>query len=281
MTTIVSYSEVFKWQTCQRQYYYRFILGRSPTTESNAISTGVQGHKLLQIFYELIREGKNKDEALALTQSKAKHVINSEKTIDYNLLKAWTLIDNYIRESDFTNEIILIENRFLLPASLIDNDPAVDSISIGFTPDVVFKRPGGMIDIEDAKFVGRAWTGSKLNRFSQAKLYQIFMEAMGYNISRTSIRFFNTTTGRINVKYYTMDKVEKKILIHDFMPAVKEVARYKNASEDVHRLAPRTMNYTACQYCPFEFPCTLEAEGKDATKTLTSQYTESKYDYTK
>jgi len=65
---IISYSEVFKWDTCPRQYWYRFGLGLRPQNESGAIDTGVKGHKLLQHFYNLLELGHSKDEAVRLTQ---------------------------------------------------------------------------------------------------------------------------------------------------------------------------------------------------------------------
>jgi hypothetical protein len=65
------------------------------------------------------------------------------------------------------------------------------------------------------------------------------------------------------------------------MAGVKDVVRFKTQPEHVFKYTPRTMNYTTCQGCQFEFPCTLEAEGKDASNTLKSQYKRSTYDYSK
>lgn len=282
MTTIVSYSEVSKVQTCERQHHYRFNLGLSPIEESAAIMTGVKGHKLLQTFYELLKEGWDKEDARKHVHEQATKMSKNGNTIDFSLLKAWTLVDNFIREAVFTAEAILIENRFLVPANKLIGYVEgldLDNVQIGFTPDVVLQRKGNFIDIDDAKFVGRAWSQKKLNHFPQSKLYQLFMEAMGYTISRTQIRFFNTTTAAITTKSYVMKPAEKITLMHDFMQGVKRVVEIRNKNAYDQALAPRTMNYTACDYCPFDFPCTLEAEGKDATRTLESLYTVSKYDY--
>src|SRR5215216_3931976 len=157
MSKIVSYSEVFKKQTCDRQYFYRFVLGRKPVVESEAIDTGVKGHSLIQIFYEAMRDGKTKDEALAVVRLKAQKIIKEAEVPDFNLLKALTLIENYVKENEFKVEALLIENRFLLPASKLTDDPFFENVQIGFTPDVVFQRTGGFLDVEDSKFVQRAW----------------------------------------------------------------------------------------------------------------------------
>lgn len=278
--SIVSYSELFKWQTCKRQYYYRFILGWSPPEENDAMVTGSKGHKLLQKFYEALREGRTKSEALEIVTRKAKELMKGKGLlVDTTLLKAWALVTNYIRQTDFNDEYILIENRFLFPASTLDADPILENVSIGFTPDLVTQRAGGWLDVEDAKFVGRTWSDDKLKRFSQIKLYQLFMEEMGYKISRTLIRFFNTEKATITTHPYVMKAPEKLILARDFMEGVKDLIKYKDGPKELLPLAPRTMNYTMCNGCAFVFVCTLEAEGKDASATLATQYVKSDYDY--
>jgi len=282
---IISYSEVFKWDTCPRQYWYRFGLGLRPQNESGAIDTGVKGHKLLQHFYNLLELGHSKDEAVRLTQQEASKMVKAEAISEIgSLLKAWTLVDNYIRGNDFNSKAVLVENRFLIPIEKIAPEDLIDlydlqNVQIGFTPDVVFEHTGGFCEVEDAKFVGRAWSKSKLNRFQQSKLYQIFLNRMGYNVTRSSVRFFNVTTGLVKPQDYTLSSAEEENLISDFTRAVGEVFEYRRSPESSKQYTRRTMNYTTCQFCAFEFPCTLEAEGKDASKTLKHEYTKSDYDY--
>lgn len=278
--TIISYSEVLKYQICERQHYYRFIKGYAPREESAAVATGVDGHKLLQIFFEGLKSGLTKEQSWKVTNERALEEIKQ----DIRLLAAWTLVDNYIRDTEFKTESIFIENRFLLPAdrltSLIEEDP-LHRVQIGFTPDIVFQRKGSFVDIEDYKFVQKAWGANKIERFSQLKIYKILLDRMGYNTSRCILRFFNVATGKSTVKHYTMNPVEEEILIGDFLSGVAAVQSFKEQSDSILKFAPRTMNYTACQFCPFNFPCSLEAEGKDASKTWATQYKKSPYDYTK
>lgn len=278
---IVSYSEIFKWQTCQRQYYYRYVLDLTPLEGSAPMDTGNKGHKLLEYFYNYLAEGKSKEEALKLTTIKAADLMKDDGLPDFNLVKAWTLVTNYIRATDFTATSIFVENRFLIPASRFSDDPSLDNVQIGFTPDLVLQRSGNYIDIEDYKFIQRNWSKKKKNRFPQTKLYHVFLEEMNYEVSRTLLRFFNVNTGEMSIQPYTMNLFEKETLIEDFMEGVKEVVRYKTKPEHTLKFAPRTMNYTACQYCDYEFPCSLEAEGKDATKTFKAEYGSGTYDYSR
>lgn len=246
---------------------------------SDPMSLGTKGHKLLQYFYEALSSGDSKEVAVKRTQEVAVANLKAEGIADVGtLLKSWMLVDNYIRDNEFPRESVLVENRFLIAASNFTGDPYFDDVQIGFTPDVVFKR-GNFYDVEDAKFVGRAWSQKKLNRFMQAKLYQIFLRQMGYNVSRSTIRFFNTTTGKITRKDYVLGIDEETILIRDFLRAVQEALEFRSRSDLYKNSARRTMNYSTCQYCFYEEICTLEAEGKDASKTIKYQFVKSDYDY--
>lgn len=277
---IISYSELSKFDTCPRQYYYNFILGYQPVEVSEPIDTGNKGHKLLQYFYSALRDGKTKEEAIAIVNKKAQEVIFASGFPDKRMTNAWVLVLNYIQDNDFTDEAVLVENRFLFPFTLLDDDPEFAHVQIGFTPDVVFKRTGDFYDVEDFKFVGRAWSEKKLNHFQQTDLYQIFLEFMGYKVSQSRIRFFNTTTAKITFNTTkNLTEAKREILIRDFVAGVKELVRYKQQSEETLSLSRRTTNFSTCQYCFFDFPCALEAEGKNASKTFETYFVKRDYDY--
>lgn len=287
---ILSYSGVSKWDTCQRQYYYGFTLGLKAENVSEALNTGIIGHRLLQAFYTSLQEGKNKIEALKLTQRMAaKIVADADFTSSAEILKSWTLVDNFIRGNEFPLKAALVENRFLVPFSIIapveafdmNEDLDLDDVQIGFTPDVVFERQGGYYDVEDAKFIGRAWSKSRLDRFTQAKLYQIFLKRLGYDVRRSSVRFFNTTTYKITTHTETMEPAEEETILRDFISAVIEVVRFENQELEDKKQARRTQNNMACQFCSFELPCGMEARGNSAEKTLKYLYVKNEYDYSK
>jgi hypothetical protein len=278
---IISYSELSRFDTCDRQYYYNFILGLQPVDASEAIDTGTKGHKLLQIFYTELQTGKTKEKALATVIQKAQEVIFATGMPDSRMLKAWLLVENYIRDNEFKTEAVLVENRFLFPFSMLDDDPEYADVQVGFTPDVVFKRSGDFYDVEDFKFVGREWSAKKKERFQQAKLYQLFLRRMGYQVTRSIIRFFNTQTGRISYDAAAMTDAEEAIIIRDFVAGVKELVDFKRQPPEKLALSRRTTNVSTCQYCFYSFPCTLEAQGKDATKTFKSEFITRDYDYGK
>jgi hypothetical protein len=278
---IISYSEIFKFDTCKRAFYYSYVKNLRPIVLSDPMDTGTKGHSLLQTFYTCLQEGMNKTEAIKSVTDAASKVLVQNGLTDMNMVKAWTLVDNYIRDNEFEAEAVLVENRFLFPFSLLCDDPKYAHIEIGFTPDVVFKRTGGFYDVEDAKFIGRAWSGKKLDHYTQAKLYQVFLRRMGYPVTRSIVRFFNTTTAKITYSGDTLEKAEEAILIEEFIDTIKEVADHKSLPLTVLEKSRRTANYTICQGCFFSYPCALEAKGKSATGTFANDFVKSDYDYTR
>jgi hypothetical protein len=278
---IVSYSEIAKRDVCARQYYYRYILDLQPITATIPIATGNKGHKLLQTFYTLLMQGKSIEEAIKIVEAQAVGMIKEKIVTDGSLLTAWTLVHNYMLSYKITSsESLLVENRFQVPASRFSDDPVFEDVMIGFTPDLVTKRMGGFCDVEDAKFVGKAWSDAKLDQYQQLRLYEIFLKEMGYPISRTILRFFNTATGKIVEHKYTTSPIERKIILDDFLVAVKNAVLFKRQSaEEILKQSRRTLDTNTCQFCQFKFPCSLERKGQDASNTLKTEYVKSDYNY--
>jgi hypothetical protein len=277
---IVSYSETLAWDSCPRQYHYQHDLKIIPVDLSDALSKGIKGHGLLQYFYQGLQDGLPVAEAKERVRIKAKQYLdvpglNPEMA---DLLVVWGLVNQFIDTTDFSSyEVAIVENRYLFPLNRFTDDPLLSDVQIGFTPDVVLKRKGGFYTVEDAKFIGRAWSQKKLNRFPQAKLYELFLNDMGYNVTRSSIRFFNTKTNKITVHGESMTPQEGEILKRDFVKTVREIVIYKAGIH--HEQTRRTMNYNNCQYCFFEQPCTAEAQGKDASKIIKHLFKRNDYDY--
>jgi hypothetical protein len=221
---------------------------------------------MLKTFYRSIQQGATREEAIKALKDEIDEV-------NIDILRAWTLLEPYTRTCDLSAEILFVEEPFIVPVA------EEYEISIGFTPDVVLKRKGDMIDIEDWKFIVKAWTNKKINRYLQTRLYYLFMELLGYNISRSRLRMFNIDTGKMTYRDFPMTAEEKRILHRDFFTAALEVKQFKEQPVAAQYLAPRTFNNNNCAFCTFEYPCGLEAEGKDASKTLMTMYKGDPYGY--
>lgn len=266
--TIVSFSEVYTWQTCRREFYYHYGLGLTPIEDKESIYKGVQGHRLLQNFYRGIQRGLTKDEA----REEMREFFREEKM--HELVEVWMMVEKYIQDLKLEGEAVLVEEAFVVPVA------GEDSLSIGFTPDLVWNQKGKRIIIEDYKFVGRMWAKSKLSRYTQLDLYNAFLHKMGFNVTRGVLRFFNLATNTFPYQVYTPSQTRLDNLYKEFVESALEIQQFKNLPiEQQKEAAIRTINYTVCQWCSYIFPCNLEQDGKDASKTLATQYKPSKYSY--
>jgi hypothetical protein len=103
---------------------------------------------------------------------------------------------------------------------------------------------------------------------------------MGINVERAILRFFNTTTNKHFYQVYEASQTELEILKGEFIEAAIKVREFKELPiAEMREQATRTLNFQACRYCAFAYPCKLEAQGKSATKTLANEYAENDYGY--
>lgn len=269
--TIVSYSEIYSFQTCMRQYYYANTLDLRPVNERGSLKKGISGHRMLQSYYDAVHIGKDKDDAM-------QEVLDNLPTdLEPEMLSAYALVNNFVQELDKEirkYEILYVEEPFLLR---IDN-----GLTIGFTPDIVYKKDAEHI-IEDGKFISRMWPKNKLTRYTQLDIYNSLLRKLGIPISKGYIRFLNVETGRINKQLYNPDDERLKNIYDEFITLARKVKAFKDQPVADQKIgALRTLNYHAvCQGCDYVLPCDFELSGKDASKTLLTQYIASDYGYLK
>lgn len=278
----ISYSEISAWDVCQRQHYYSYTLGLVPTVLPEAINTGTNGHTLLQVFYSALKAGLSQEQAQAMMHTKAKQLVSASGFVDPTILTTIAIIDAYIKDYDSDAKVLFSETRIILPLSRLTDDPFFANVQVGFTPDVVFERKNGFCDVEDFKFVKRAWSDKKTKHFKQTKLYQIFLRTLGYDVSRGSIRFFNTTTGNVTVDNKNLTLAESLTLTKDFLETVREVVLRKRAIKEGTydpEATRRTMFYINCDNCFFSDPCMLEAKGISPDLTFRLHYKKNEYSY--
>lgn len=273
--TVISYSEVAIYQQCTQRYYYHFGLGLKALDMGPAITTGIDGHKMLERYYKAVLEGKDQESALAKMH-------NSVETMTAEKLKAWMLANSYAQEFSSKGKPLLVEEAIIFKPeeSLSLGVLGLDGLTVGFTPDLVWETKNGHIQVEDYKFVGRAWSKKKLAHYRQLNLYIVFLRALGYNVTEGILRFFNTTTNQSSSYSFKPTSRELEILKNDFVKEALKVREFRlQPVVEMREAASRTLNYSTCSYCPFNYPCSLEAKGLSAQKTFATQYTENDYGY--
>lgn len=274
--TVVSYSEVSIFHTCSRRYYYQMGMGLAPNSISPAIETGIEGHALLERFYKSLQAGKTQAAAV-------KSMHNPDNKMTGEKLKAWMLANDYASKLNLKEGFpLLVEEKIIhKPNESLDNEYlGLDDLMIGFTPDLVWEYKNGRIEVEDYKFVQRAWPENKIAHYRQLPIYMAFLRERGIDVSRAVLRFFNASTNKISYHIFNPSDEELRILKSEFIRAALQVKEFKDRPvKEQRELAIRTLNNNTCQYCPFAYPCKLEGQGKSASKTLATQYGASDYGY--
>lgn len=272
---VISYSEVTIHQQCTQRYYYHFGLGLKPIEQSAAISTGVDGHKMLERYYKGLRSGKSQESALSSMH-------NSEERMTGEKLKAWMLANAYAKDFNSKGQPLMVEEPIVYAPkeSLELGVLGLNQLKVGFTPDLVWETKAGHIQVEDYKFVGRAWSKSKLRHYRQLNLYIAFLQELGYKVTEGVLRFFNTTTNQSSSYSFKPSAAELKLLKIDFVREALKIREFRTQPvAEMAEQATRTLNYSICSYCPFNYPCSLEAKGLSAARTFATQYTENDYGY--
>jgi PD-(D/E)XK nuclease superfamily len=233
---------------------------------SDAIDTGNFGHKLMEIFYRAIATGSTKEEALL----RVRHTLPKHK--EPFMIRSWVLVENYVNDLDIKGTAVAIEESFVVETEY--------EFNIGFTPDLIWWYNDKRLDVEDYKFVQRAWSPRKKARYTQLDVYRCLLLKHGLDVRKGILRFFNVTTGQVDLKEYTANPFRLERMYYEFITAAQTVHAFKNLHpEEQEALAIRTLNYNTCQWCDFEYPCNLELDGKSAEKTLQTQFKDLDYGY--
>lgn len=260
--TLVSYTAVSTFLTCPREFYYRFVLNRTPIEQSKAITQGVVGHTMLESFYRDIRDGVDRETA----RQNMQHYLPSHMTVEMS--KVWALVDNYVRDLTLEETLLFVEDPMTVPVA--------DDLEVAFTIDLAWLYKAKWIELEDYKFIGRTWPNNKLIRYSQLDIYMAMLRKLGYPAKKGTLRFFNLEINKIQKKVYEPSEVKLARVYEEFVMNAWKVKDFLDLPlENQQEFAVRTLNYNTCQYCQFVYPCDLELEGKDASNTLATQYKEN------
>jgi hypothetical protein len=245
---IVSGSELATFNECEMQHHYKYVKGYNPNSESIAIMTGNFGHDNQEQFFKSIESGKTKEEALnAITP-----IANNEFG-----LKAASL--SYRFCSDFnvdSGKPVIIEKKMIVPLT--------EDIDIGFTPDLLWEYNSGEMKLFDWKFTGRTWSEKAAQMHYQLPSYVGHLNrTFGYKITHINYVFFNTKSAeaKYKIQSFRVNDTEVDSIVDDQIKAADRLG----ATEpyDVFRINHKNI----CDYCVFQFPCSLERKGKDATET--------------
>ena len=253
---IISNSELTTYRLCPRWHYYAFVKNLEPNEPNEAISIGLLGHLILEVYYKAIFNGKDfslaRDAALAILKDK---IVNSllenttNEKITY-LLKNMEFYFSYYGREDF--EPLNVEEIFTY------TDPY--GTTWACRPDLIIKDKYGDLSLIDHKFTYDFFSESKEKFTSQLAIYKIILRNNGIHINNiilNQIRYrYIKNSGASNIFRRSSLK---------YSPAeIDNIWRENNAIIPLlvnnGKKALRTWNDLACRWCPFQVPCIEEVK---------------------
>lgn len=273
----VSHSEVDSYLLCRRKHYYGYTLGLQRVRESSSLAMGTAGHKVLEVFYQAILDGKKFDSALA-DAALVSVDLRKEVEIPTNRANIFdTLFDIYFPNEPFYNhgyEILGVEKQFNLEYD------EVNKLQYPFVVDLIVRSPEGKVIVVDHKFVYDFYNYEASIMQPQIPKYIGALRALNhkidygmYNMIRTRKMKEMDATNMVQ----TLDvKPEAQRVVNVFTEQIavaSEIQAIKSKPEELQEaMAYRVANKMVCQSCSFLDICRTELVGGNGKLMMETEY---------
>lgn len=267
----ISHSEVEALLSCQRKWFYGYVLGIERVKYSTAQSLGILGHEALDIFYTAIREGKSYEVANDLAKT---HVLSSMSEDNLDVMRDLGRILGYhMSVKPFADyEILATEKEFVL-----EIEPGV---GYSFVVDMIVRDKRERIGIVDNKFVYDFFTQTVLNVLPQIPKYMAALRAMGkpadYGMYH-ELRY-RTTKNAVPenmVQIVNMLMTDTRIIrsFEEQLIATERILELKQKpQEELSRISLRVGNGMVCKTCSFNSICSAELSGTNPQLVVNTEY---------
>jgi len=236
--TFLSYSQINTFETCPRQYRFRYIQ-RIPTPPSAAATFGSSMHQALRDFYQEIKEGKklSKKDLLGLLEVNWSPQGYASKSHEERMKKqGQRMLTDFYKK--FDSKVIPkdLEQPFVIKVS--------PKLKIGGRIDRVDEKKGEL-EIMDYK-TGKAMEQKKIDQSLQMTVYAL---------AATDKGIYGKKPEEIVLTFYFLDTGEKKSTkrtADQLEQAKKElVDKAKEVEESGFEPKPSNM----CEFCDFKLLC--------------------------
>lgn len=285
---IISNSEVDTFLTCQKKWFFAFILGKEPKTKSRSLNIGIIGHEIQAEYYRFIKAGAGKSAAYqAAMKLLTKYFATTD---DYEPLSVvQKLFNRYVEQDTLADnaEILAVEEDFYLPI----NDEIWYAMRLDLLVRSISGRSAGNINLVDHKFTYDFYSPDdlKLNpqtpkyvgalRFNGVPVYDGYLNQLRTRFpahlidKKTDADLFRmdrtaTTPERIKQSFRQQIIASERIIDRRALPMDLQV------QESIPIL-----NRMVCRNCPFKLPCQMSEDGIPITSVMQSQFMDRSYGY--
>lgn len=273
----VSHSEVDSYLLCRRKHYYGYTKSLQRVRESAALAMGTAGHKVLEVFYSAIVDGKDFDAALVEAKAIAAELAQ-EVEIPTNRANIFnTLFDMYFPNEPFVKEgwtILAVEKEFALE---YDEE---NQLSYPFVVDLIVQSPEGKTIVVDHKFVYDFYNYEASIMQPQIPKYIGALRALNYKIDHGMYNMIRTrklkepdATSMCQLLDVKPEAERVKQVFTEQIAVANEIQDIKALDETAQDArAYRVANKMVCQSCSFLDICRTELSGGNAKLMIQTEY---------
>jgi CRISPR/Cas system-associated exonuclease Cas4 (RecB family) len=273
----VSHSEVDSFLLCRRKHYYGYTKSLQRIRESSALAMGSAGHKVLEVFYVNILDGKDFAQSLAIAKKEADE-LRQQVEVPSNRANIFdTLFDIYFPNEPFVKEgweILGVEKQFNL-----EYDEA-QKLQYPFVVDLIARSPEGKTVVIDHKFVYDFYTYEASIMQPQIPKYIGALRALNYKIDYGMYNMIRTrklkesdATNMIQLLDVKPEPTRVKQVFTEQIMVAQEIQRIKDLPEDAQdAMAYRVANKMVCQSCSFLDICRTELVGGNGKLMMETEY---------
>lgn len=278
----ISNSEVSTWLTCQRKYYYEFILNLEPKQANGALGKGTLFHSALASYYDILKAGEPHHKAVAearkmllIETAMSNYSLDTVMEVDRLLKGYWAY---YMGDPDW--EILEVEANYDLPIT--------DNFEYSLRLDLyVRSRSTGAYILVDHKTTYDFWSQDDLDLNPQFPKYIASMRANGKQVDYAIL---NQVRSRA-LKNPSPEQLFKRAVCKPSLAKVQtalreqvlvsqEITRYRELPLAVQAAnSTRILNKAVCKWCNVKSLCLSEYDGGDITYQIEYDFKQRTYGY--
>jgi len=284
---IISISQADAFLTCERKWMFSYVFEKQSDHMSRSLAIGVIGHDIAAVYYQALKDGLSKFEALQEAMKKLSKHFSDAKVDPEILAMVHGLVSRYIENVDYlgTLEILEVEEDFFIPVN--------DDFWYGMRIDLLVKDSRGRVRLIDHKFTYDFYSPEALQLNSQMPKYVAGLRFSGYPVVEAYLNQFRTRfkahlmAGKADADLYQLSPVgivQERIqnsLEHQLIASERIVQRKSLPLELIAKESLPVQNQMICKNCPFRDPCIRMENGvKNPLVALGSGYVKKESGFT-
>ena len=261
----ISNSETSAFLSCERKWYYQYVLNLTPVANSVALSRGVIGHECLAIYYQDLMDGKSYEDAEQAAYFELQKYFNDafDITMLVGLMELLQAYFMFARDDGW--KILAVERMYDVPVS--------SDYSYVMRLDLIARLSDGRTALIDHKFVYDFYQQDMIDMNVQLPKY---MGALNYNGQGVDVAMLNQIRHRTKKGPMADDEKFRRSMLQPSGTEIKQIMReqfsasdrivaFRNTDDDGESKVLRTQNNMTCKNCSMLSLCKADLMGSDTS----------------